>query len=93
MEPSSSNQRETDSSVQTGPDTDKGENERKVAPIMQFFAYKHLPPNLADISRPFCDIAAEMERVLPTNPETSTCLRRILEAKDCAVRAVLFKRH
>lgn len=60
-------------------------------PIMQFFSYKHLPPELADISRPFCELAEHVHETLPRNPERSTALRRLLEAKDCAVRAHLYK--
>ena len=28
---------------------------------------------------------------LPSNPERTVALRKLLEAKDCAVRALLFK--
>lgn len=59
--------------------------------LMQFFAYAHLPPHLQLISKPFGDLAEHLERELPANPETTTALRKLLEAKDCAVRAVLFK--
>lgn len=74
-------------------------------PILQFFAYGHLPSHLAAISRPFCDLAhaivkgdnvAESGTVtiggpIPRNPERTVALRKLLEAKDAAVRAVLFK--
>lgn len=55
--------------------------------IMRYFHYEHLPPHLQKISRPFCLLAVEMARKLPPGPETSTMLRKLLEAKDCAVRA------
>lgn len=58
---------------------------------MQFFAYKHLPEHLQEISRPFCEIAEWMQSELPRNPERSAGLRKLLEAKDCAVRARLAK--
>lgn len=59
--------------------------------IMQYFTYAHLPPHLQDASKPFCDLAETMVATLPSNPERSAGLRKLLEAKDCAVRAVLAK--
>ena len=58
-----------------------------IYPILKFFTYKHLPENLQAISKPFCDLAYKMADTLPRNAETSTALRKLLEAKDCAVRA------
>lgn len=57
--------------------------------ILQFFAYEHLPPHLQEISRPFCDTAAWIASALPRNPERTVALRKLLEAKDAAVRAKL----
>jgi len=59
--------------------------------LLQFFAYEHLPPHLQTISKPFGDMARELATVLPINAESTTAMRKLLEAKDCAVRAVLFK--
>lgn len=58
-------------------------------PIIKFFTYDHLPQELQEISKPFCDLAHWVNENLPQNPETSTTLRKLLEAKDCAVRAKL----
>ena len=55
------------------------------------FAYEHLPPHLQTVSKPFGDLARELAATLPYNAESTTALRKLLEAKDCAVRAVLFK--
>lgn len=60
-------------------------------PLLQFFAYDHLPVHLRDVSRPFGELAALIVQTLPRNPERTTALRKLLEAKDCAVRAVLFE--
>ncbi len=74
-------------------------------PILQFFAYAHLPPHLQLISKPFHDLAHAIVEgdnapttgtvtsgpPLPRNPERTVALRKLLEAKDAAVRAVLFK--
>lgn len=62
-----------------------------VEPMLQFFAYAHLPAHLQDISKPFGDMAENLVRILPRNPERSAALRKLLEAKDCAVRARLYK--
>lgn len=59
--------------------------------MMQFFAYEHLPPHLQAISKPFGELAQHMVDTLPSNPERTVGLRKLLEAKDCAVRAQLFK--
>ena len=59
--------------------------------MLQFFEYAHLPPHLQEISKPFGDLAHYMVDTLPMNPERTAGLRKLLEAKDCAVRAQLFK--
>lgn len=58
--------------------------------LLQFFEYKHLPEHLQSVSRPFGELA-EFIATLPDNPEKTTALRKLLEAKDCAVRARLFR--
>jgi hypothetical protein len=61
--------------------------------IMQFFAYLHLPPKLQEVARPFCELAKTLVdpdgQPLPRNPERTVALRKLLEAKDAAVRAAL----
>ncbi len=59
--------------------------------LLQFFECSHLPPHLQAISEPFGELAKQLEETLPSNPEKTTAFRKLLEAKDCAVRAVLFK--
>lgn len=56
-------------------------------PILQFFHYAHLPAHLQEISAPFCSLALQIVTLLPRNAERSVALRKLLEAKDCAVRA------
>ena len=58
--------------------------------ILQFFAYTHLPEHLQEVSRPFSDMAMRIME-LPRNPERTVALRKLLEAKDAAVRARLAK--
>lgn len=59
------------------------------SPIMKYFEFAHLPPHLQEVSRPIGELAAEMEKTLPDGPEKSAGLRKLLEAKDCLVRAKL----
>lgn len=59
--------------------------------LLQFFQYGHLPAHLQEVSRPFGELAQEIVNKLPRNPERTVALRKLLEAKDCAVRALLFK--
>ena len=57
-------------------------------PVLRFFHYGHLPPHLQVQSRPFCDLARTIIDTTPRNAERTTGLRKLLEAKDCIVRAV-----
>jgi hypothetical protein len=61
---------------------------RRPAQVLRFFGFEHLPPKLQKISEPFADLAARVAVELE-GPEATVCLRKLLEAKDCAVRAAL----
>lgn len=58
--------------------------------ILQFFNWDHLPPELQAVSKPFCNLAHDITNTLPRNPERTVALRKLLEAKDAAVRAKIF---
>ena len=58
-------------------------------PIMKYFDFKHLPENLQEISLPFYNIAHTLNKELPDNAEKAAGLRKLLEAKDCMVRAAI----
>lgn len=58
-------------------------------PICKYFAYAHLPPFLQAVSEPFCALVDVVLRTTQPGAEQSACLRKLLEAKDCAVRAAL----
>ena len=60
--------------------------------LMQFFTYSHLPDELKNVSHKFCSLAYTLDHELSSNPEKTMMRRKLLEAKDCAVRAVLFKK-
>lgn len=56
---------------------------------IKFFEYEHLPADLQAVSRPLCELAKQMEEMLPDGPEKSAGMRKLLEAKDCFVRSVI----
>jgi hypothetical protein len=58
-------------------------------PIMAYFEWGHLPEKLRTISKPIGNLAVLMDEALPQGPEKSAGLRKLLEAKDCFVRAAL----
>lgn len=58
--------------------------------LLEHFAYEHLPPFLQDVSRPFAELASKVATQAPNDTrETVVALRKLLEAKDAAVRSVL----
>ncbi len=59
------------------------------SPILKYFAYAHLPERLQVVSKPLGDLAESVDATLPDGPEKSAGLRKLLEAKDCFVRAAL----
>ncbi len=62
---------------------------KQIDSIMRFFEYEHLPAHLQDVSRIMHRAAIKMESELPNGPEKSAGLRKLLEAKDCFVRAAI----
>ena len=61
--------------------------EIKTDEILRFFHYAHLPQVLQDRSAPFCKLARQLIDTTPRNAERSVALRKLIEAKDAAVRA------
>jgi hypothetical protein len=58
-------------------------------PLLRYFSYDHLPEKLQEISKPFHDLAQFIADTLPSGPETTVALRKLLESKDAAVRSAL----
>lgn len=56
---------------------------------IQFFEFDHLPEELQKVARPVCLLADWIEENVPDGPEKSAGMRKLLEAKDCFVRATL----
>ena len=63
-----------------------------VQQVTQFFDYAHLPDDLAAISGECANLADSMITQLPDSPELTVGLRKLLEAKDCFVRAAVAAR-
>jgi hypothetical protein len=59
--------------------------------IMQFFRWQHLPERLQAFSRPFEELANRLILATGRNPERTIALRKLLEAKDAAVRAAMYQ--
>ncbi len=65
------------------------EFQEKGEAIAAFFRFAHLPPVLKDVSRPFAVQALDILSHIRPSAERSAGLRKLLEAKDCIVRAAL----
>jgi hypothetical protein len=60
------------------------------AEILRHFRYEHLPSALQEVSRPFCELAHRLAWEMGlSGPELTVALRKLLESKDCAVRAAV----
>lgn len=57
--------------------------------MLKFFEFKHLPEPLQTVSSRFAAIARYMHDTVPMSPEKTAGMRKLLEAKDCMVRASL----
>ncbi|HEY3691263.1 MAG TPA: hypothetical protein VGL46_13305 [Pseudonocardiaceae bacterium] len=63
-----------------------------VAHFAPLFEYAHLPEHLQQISEPFHNLATNLLYLLADGPELSAGLRKLVEAKDCAVRQAVIDR-
>ena len=59
-----------------------------VVGLLRWFEYEHLPKHLQYVSEPFSGLAQKL-LALPDSAELTAALRKLLEAKDCAVRAAV----
>jgi len=60
-----------------------------ITALLRYFEYQHLPPHLQRISKPCAELAHKMAELPLEGPEVTVGLRKLLEAKDCFVRAAL----
>lgn len=57
--------------------------------MLRFFEYDHLPEYLQKTSKQFHDLAVNIAATIKPGGERTVALRKLLEAKDAAVRAVV----
>lgn len=57
--------------------------------MLKWFVYEHLPQHLQAVSKPFGELADLVIDTIEQGPERTVALRKLLEAKDAAVRAKL----
>lgn len=55
--------------------------------MLQHFEFEHLPPQLQETSKQFAVLACHIVDNIIRGPERTVALRKLLEAKDAAVRA------
>ena len=55
--------------------------------MLRWFQTEHIREPLRDVAEACREFAIEMDRDLPEGPEKTTGLRKLLEAKDCFLRA------
>lgn len=60
-----------------------------VEAVLRYFEFGHLPVPLRAVSAPCAELAINMADYLPSSPELTVGLRKLLEAKDAFVRAAL----
>lgn len=58
-------------------------------PMIQWFTYSHLSEPMRGISMSFSNMAYEIIDRIPRSAERTVALRKLLESKDAAVRAVV----
>lgn len=76
--------------IMSGGEPDWSDRHASTRHIMQYFAFGHLPPGpLRSTSARFSELAIDLVSHLPDGPELSAGMRKLLEAKDCCVRAAL----
>lgn len=57
--------------------------------MLKWFKFDHLPEHLKEVSSHFAELAKTIVSLCEPGPERTVALRKLLEAKDAAVRAKL----
>lgn len=57
--------------------------------LLRYFAFDHLPELLQVTSAAFAQLATHLVDTTARSAERTVALRKLLESKDCAVRAAL----
>lgn len=59
---------------------------------LRWFAYDHLPEDLQAVARPIAELAEVLYEAVGPSAEKSAGMRKLLEGKDCFVRAAIADR-
>lgn len=59
------------------------------SPILRWFKSDNLPEHIRGVAEQFEKLAIDLDIALEPGAEKATALRKILEAKDAALRAVI----
>jgi hypothetical protein len=57
--------------------------------MLKWFKFDHLPEHLKEVSSHYAEVARITASLCEPGPERTVALRKLLEAKDAAVRAKL----
>lgn len=52
------------------------------------FQFQHMPGHLAQVSRPFAELAGRLASTIPVNQDSDAALAKLLEARELALRAI-----
>lgn len=55
--------------------------------LLKWLRHDHLPPHLQAVVKPIDALAREMDTALVEGAEKTAGMRKLIEAKDCFVRA------
>jgi hypothetical protein len=88
VRPSLISEREIDGNAPGDRDAETGALLKPPDRMLKFFAFEHLRPDLQEVSKPFSELAQRLVELVPAGAERTVALRKLLEAKDAAVRAV-----
>ena len=67
--------------------SEKASRSNPAEAMMSYFKFDHLPSHLLPVGASVWDLACKMVATLPSNAETTAGMRKLLEAKDCFLRA------
>ena len=56
--------------------------------LLKFFSYGHLPRDAQPLFEGFLSLASDIVGMAPGGPERTAAIRKLLEARDCIMRAV-----
>lgn len=55
--------------------------------LLKWLRHAHLPPVLQEVVSPIEALARQLDQTLSEGPEKTAGMRKLIEAKDCFVRA------